>query len=117
MMYDDSKDVSKLKKLPQFVGMTDKEIQVVLSRMAYQENCDWYEERDARLAAERADDAAYFETTKDTVLPEGQVEIRKGILIVPNTVDDRGFVSNEVLASGLKRFKFSMGDKKKKFYL
>ena len=114
----DDRERMFLPKLPQFINLKFREIAHIIRRMESMEDEGWKQETKERLKTERIEDSRYMEENKtDPILPDGEVNIQQGI-IVPNIVDDRGFISIEDLDCGLKTFKFSMdNNKKKKFYI
>ena len=115
--YDDSYDLRWLQKLPIFTGLNEKEIRRIVSKIAAIERKQWEDEEKARQLQERANDNAYLEENiKDSVLPQGQVQIQQGITIHSNIVDDRGFIPTERLHSQKPVMKLFL-DEKKKIYI
>lgn len=118
-MYDDPQliDIQQLKRLPQFGGMKDTELQILMNRIGKMEQREWEEWSKAHMEKERREDAAYLETTKDPVLPTEAVKINKGVIIAPSIVDDFGFISETDLTHQKRTLKFSLDGTKKKIYL
>ena len=119
MMYDDPQliDIQQLKRLPQFGGMKDTELQILMNRISKMEQREWEEWSKAHMEQERREDAAYLESTKDPVLPSEAVKINKGVIIAPSIVDDFGFISETDLTHQKRTLKFSLDGTKKKIYL
>lgn len=101
-------------RLPQFAGMTLMEIRKWLAIMEEREFNAWIREYQAKLAKERAEDAAYLETSKDTIDPESIVVIDDGRWISKLRISDDGFITEKDINESSKvfRLKLSIGNKR-----
>jgi hypothetical protein len=122
MYYDyntdtDYVDVFQLKRLPQFIGMTDEDIKSLIHKMNQIEKKQWESECKMKLSEQRRKDLAYIEEhSPSQVLPLEDVQIQFGVKITPDMGDDCGFVPEDILHSRKRTIKLSL-DNKRKIYI
>ena len=120
MMYDDPEliDIWEMKRLPQFVNLTDTELRIIAFRIAREEARQYEAHREAQLQRERMRDKAWIEEhSQEKALPSEPVVIKPGIIISPAVVDDKGFASHDDLSHQKRTLKMSLEGTTKKIYL
>ena len=114
---DFGEDIRQLKRLPQFIGMSEADMQHFIARVTALETQEWINSERQRIKQEREKTLAYIEEKAHSMmLPPEPVKIEMGIRIYPSLIDDKGFVSTESLLNQKKTHKFSL-DSKRKIYL
>lgn len=112
--YDDSYDIWQLQKLPQFHGLTEKELRHIISKLNQLERQQWEADVIDMLRNQRQKTLAYIEeSSKSKGLPREQVQIQTGVRISPQAVDPNGFVSHNDLERQKGTLKLFLDDKRK----
>jgi hypothetical protein len=112
-IFDDSIDLFYLRKLPQFVGMSEDDLRALFIRILKTEEKLWDEEIKRRLNRERAETLAAIENNEVSPLPPEPVKIAFGVKIYPALIDDKGFVSHDDLARQRRTMKLSQNEHRK----
>ena len=109
-------NVTDLKKLPQFFGMTDKEIEDFIHSIDRIEKKQWIKESRAALLEKRNKDLAYIEEHGNTThLSSDEVKVDRGVK-VRSYMDKNGFITDENLNKQCRQFRLSL-DKKPSLYI
>ena len=118
--YDLGEEYRQMKRLPQFVNMTDNDIVEFYTKMCHYEAWAWIQAEKARMTQERDETLAWIEDKKHIsllpALPKDEVKIGFGWTICPSWVDDHGFIKED-FAKGLRRTIRLSLDNKRKIYI
>jgi hypothetical protein len=108
----------ELKRFAQFANMTDIELYTLMTKINRIEYQQWLQQFKDQQKAEREADKVYIEEHMNKyVLPSEPVQITGGVMITPNIIDDRGFISHDDLSHQKGTFKLSLMGTDKKIYL
>lgn len=115
--YDDNHDIYQLQQLPQFKGLTEKELRHIVAKINLMERQQWEADVKEMLRSQRQKALAHIEEhAKDKTLPPEEVQIDVGLLLYPVILDDRGFITQKMLQYQKPTLKFSL-DSKRKIYV
>jgi hypothetical protein len=109
--------VVHLKKLPQFIGLSEEELRTLFKKILAMEERQYEEEAIRKRAKERADDAAYLEShPNDPVISTNPIKMERGVFFDPKALDGKSFLSDDALSKLPRRTKWSVDEKKKMYH-